>query len=508
MERTRRAGGAGIGATPSVLGRLVGVLLAVAVLLGSSVLLGAAGPSASAAPAAPAEPAAPVSQVAGLSFRVNPYELRDLKLSARPYASSKVLPRVDPGVHDRYGVRMRRARGVLYDFPRGQSTYGLLNLGSYLVSKDAFYLDRALAQARRLRSIRVAAGDAWYYPNRPSKHRHGNSWEPIAAPYYSALSQGRVLMFFSRLAEVTGDPVWRDAADHTFRSLLRAGPRSGPYCVDVDARGYLWLQEWPWPGMEPDDTFNGHNSAAFGVYEYWRLTGDAQAREVFRGAATTAQAYAGRFRNDGWLSFYCLAHRDLNPFYHNYHVGQLLELHRMTGAVEFARYADAFSADYPRPAVGTTMTVQPGRYAAVQFGGSGAVVARKTVTAKKLVRTRASKRERMTRGGAVYLRVAAAPWAGWWLAERPGKVYADGAVVVRAYDPVRSLILPAGGRYRAVLLDRRGRVADVEVLTPDTPLRLDVSAGATVEGYGSVRVAGDGELAKYWVRLTGAAQLR
>lgn len=452
--------------------------------------------------------AALASPAAALSFRANPYELRDLKLAARPYAASKVLPRVDPGIHDRDGVRMRRIHGVLYDFPRGQSTYGLLNLSSYLVSDDDFYLDRALAQARRLKSIRVQAGDAWYYPNRPSKHRHGNSWEPIPAPYYSALSQGRVLMFFSRLAEVTGDAVWRDAADHTFQSFLRLGPRSGPYCVNVDSRDCLWLQEWPWPGMEPDDTFNGHNSAAFGVYEYWHLTKDAQAERVFRGAATTAQVYAGSFRNNGWVSYYCLAHHDINPYYHHYHVGQLLELYRMTGAVQFARYADAFSADYPKPGVAETMEVQPGRYAAVQFGGGGAVVARKTVTVKKLVRTRASKRERMARGGAVYLRVAAAPWAGWWLAEQPGKVYADGAVVVRAYDPVRTVTLRAGKRFRAVLLDKRGRVADVQVLVPDAPLRLDVGAGATVEGYRSVRVAGDGELAKYWLRLTDGAQLK
>jgi hypothetical protein len=446
------------------------------------------------------------SPAAAVSFRAYPYDLRDLKLAARPYAVSKILPRVDPGIHDKYGVRMRRAHGVLYDFPRGQSTYGLLNLSSYIVSDDAFYLDRALAQARRLRDIRVVAGEAWYYPNRPSKHRHGNSSEFIPAPYYSALSQGRVLMFFSRLAEVTGDAAWRDAADHTFLSFLRTGPRSGPYCVNVDSHDCLWLQEWPWPGMEPDDTFNGHNSAAFGVYEYWHLTGEAQAQEVFRGAATTAQVYADAFRDNGWVSYYCLAHHDINPYYHNYHVGQLLELYRMTGAVQFARYADAFSADYPRPGVNTTMTVQPGRYAAVQFSG-GAVIARKTVNVTKAVSTRVTKRERMARGGEVYLRVAAAPWAGWWLAEQPGKAYADGAVVLRGYDPARSVTLLAGRRYRAVLLDKRGRVADVKALVPDAPLALGVNAGATVEGYSSVRIA-EGELAKYWLRLTSGAQLR
>jgi hypothetical protein len=448
-----------------------------------------------------------VPAAGALDFKSYPYQLRDLSTGGRPYSASVVLPRVDPGVHDQYGVRMRRAHGVLYDFPRGQATFGLLNLASYAVTHDTFYLDRALAQAQRLCDTRVAAGEAWYFPNRPSKHRHGEPGEFIAAPYYSALAQGRVLMFFSRLAEVTGLSVWREAADHAFASFLREGPRSGPYVVDVDSQGCLWLQEWPWAGMRPDDTFNGHNSAAFGVYEYWHLTRDAQALEVFRGAATTSQRYAVAFRRPGWISLYCLAHRDTNPYYHYYHVGQLLELYRMTGAVVFARYADQFSADYPRPGLATSMTVEPGKYAAVRFDGAGNVVERRTVTTRRAVSTRVTLRQRLVRGGGIYLRVSAAPWTGWWLAERPGKVYADGAVVIRAYDPARSVSLLAGRTYRAVLLDERGRVEDSVALRPDAPVSVAVGAGATVLGRAAVRLA-EGDQAKYWLLLEDGARLR
>lgn len=81
-------------------------------------------------------------------------------------------------------------------------------------------------------------------------------------------------MFLSRLAEMTGSPRWREAADHTFLAFLRPGPCSGPYVVRVDARGYYWLEEWPWAGMKPDATLNGHNSSAFGLYEYHMVTGD------------------------------------------------------------------------------------------------------------------------------------------------------------------------------------------------------------------------------------------
>jgi hypothetical protein len=452
--------------------------------------------------------AATAPRAAAFSFRAYPYDVRDLPVHARPYSAVVTLPRTDTGVHDQHGVRMRRIKGVLYDFPRGQATFGLLNLASYRVTDDEFYLERALAQARRLHETHVAAGEAWYYPNRPSKNRHGINGESIRAPYYSALSQGRVLMFFSRLAEVTGEALWRDAADHTFRGFLRPGPRSGPYVVNVDSRGCLWLQEWPWPGMRPDDTFNGHNSAAFGIYEYWHLTRETEALRLFRGAATTAQVYAGTFRNTGWLSLYCHAHRVVaNPFYHHFHVGQLLVLYRMTGSLRFARYADLFSADYPRPIERSSLVVRPGRYEAVQYASSGAVLARRTVTAKSLVRTQTNRRQRMVRGGDIQLRIAAGPWAGWWLPELPGKVYAETVAAVRGYDPVRSVRLLAGRRYRVVRLDERGRVGDVQVLRPEAPLSLPVSAGATVEGRPAVRLA-EGELEKCWLLLGAGAKLR
>ena len=179
----------------------------------------------------------------------------------------------------------------------------------------------------------------------------------------------------------------------------------------------------------------------------------------------------------------------------------------MTGAVAFARCADQFSADYPKPGLSATMTVAPGRYAAVRFDGAGNVLERRTVTARRAVTTRVTRRQRLVPRGGVYLRVAAAPWAGWWLAERPGKVFADGAVVVRSYDPVRSVSLLGGRAYRAVLLDKRGRVEDSVALRPDEPLSLPVSAGATVLGRPAVRLA-VGEQAWFWLLLVEGARLR
>ena len=254
----------------------------------------------------------------------------------------------------------------------------------------------------------------------------------------------------------------------------------------------------------------GTTPAAFGIYEYWHLTKDAQALEYFRGAATTAQRYAGAFRNPGWLSFYCLAHHDLNPFYHNYHVGQLLELYRMTGAVAFARYADQFSDDYPRPGLSG------------HHDGRAGPLRRRAVRRSRAACARAGRWRRRARAhhardpprpgwspaaSSTCVSRAARP-EGWWLAERPGRVYADEAAALRTYDPVRPVALLGGRSYRAVQLDKRRQGRGLRGRPDRTRRRrCAVNAGATVLGYPMRAPSPMVTLAKYWLRLGGGAEL-
>ena len=151
----------------------------------------AASPAATASATASAPPAAEAAglSVDGIPFRFNayPFEVRELPANDRPFSTSGITPREDSGIHDGEGVRMRRTDGQLFDFPRGQASYGLDNLNSYRLTGDKFYLDRSLAQAERLVSYHDEGGGAWYYPNYPTRYRHGRPGELIEAPYYSAL---------------------------------------------------------------------------------------------------------------------------------------------------------------------------------------------------------------------------------------------------------------------------------------------------------------------------------
>ena len=503
------------------LGWRVGAALVVVLLVASAVAATAAAASASEPSPSPAatQPAAAQSAAASpapaatadipFTFRAYPFKLREIPIEGRPLSTDWVTPREDAGLHDADGVRMQVIDGETYEWPRGQANYGLENLNSYRLTGDQFFLDRCLAQAERIVSYHVEADDgAWYYPAYPSRSRHGKPGEWIRAPYYSALAEGRILLLLSRLALLTGLPEWRDAADHTFAAFLRPGPRAdGPYVVDVDAGGYYWLQEWPWPNMTPDCTLNGHNSSSFGVYEYYILTHDARAAALFRAAATTIKHYIPQFRRDGWISCYCLLHRTANPNYHEMHVGQLLTLYEMTGDVAFARAADAFRADYPKPAVHGKVQVAAGAWPVVRVDETGRVVAQRTLVVRHDVAWSTSYRQRLWRRSPVFFRLSSGPGTGWWLAEQQGRAYFRGTVEQVDYAPARTLVLAAHRSLVGLQFDTGGSITQRLPFSTGGGMRLKADASAVIDGVRRVRVSA-GELAGHWLPLGSGVSLR
>lgn len=452
-------------------------------------------------PAATASsPATPAAAGASLpfAFRLNAYDVVDLPFIERPNSSWSKVPRIDTGAHDRYGVRMLRIDGKLYNYPGAAASYGLRNINTYHVTGDTFYLRRAEAQAQRMIHIHTATGPlaAWYFPNRYARDRHNQRGELVRPPWYSAMAQGLVLSLFSRLSDLTGVQKWRDAADHTFASFLRPGPCAGPYTVNVDAAHYYWLQEWPWPHMKPDDTLNGHIFSSFGLYDYYLLTADPTALALFRGALTTVEHYFPAFRNPGWISHYCLAHLACNPKYHQIHVQLMLQLYTITQDLTFARFADRLENDYPKPAVSGSLHIGSGTYTAYRFTGNTAT-ATKVFTVATWRSAKATRRQRI-RGRAVFYRIAGGDLSGYWLQEVPGRVYLRGIVAPLVYLPLRAVGLAPGGSYTALSVAADGRVRARRAVPAGALLLADRSA--VVDGRHSVRLSG-GSLDGYWLTL-------
>lgn len=165
------------------------------------------------------------------------------------------------------------------------------------------------------------------------------------------MAQGQALSLFSRLYDQTGDQKWKKAADETWKSFPQTYNASKPWSsIVVD--GHLYLEEYA-GNLPPLLVLNGQIFAAFGLYDYWRVTGDTQALQFLDGTVTTV---LGRMmpmvRVPGGVSYYCVqasycqTPRWQSQGYHVIHSWQLDTLARLTGDEDFANWAALLRKDW------------------------------------------------------------------------------------------------------------------------------------------------------------------
>ncbi|MFA4895783.1 cell wall-binding repeat-containing protein [Microbacterium sp.] len=236
--------------------------------------------------------------------------------------------------------------GSRVDHPVAYAQYGISALIEYQSTGDPIWLERTLRHAVRLEEMRTERGDAWYFP-------YLFDWTYAAknlySPWWSAMAQGEALSLFVRLYEETGDERWRSAADHTWLSLTQPRSAAEPWATMTD-QGLLVFEEYA-GNLPPLKVLNGHLFALFGVYDYWRLTGDPEAVAYLDGAATTVLEVMPEIRVPGGVSYYCwqddCSRRYWqNPTYHVIHSGQLDTVARLTGDERFSQWASTLRSDW------------------------------------------------------------------------------------------------------------------------------------------------------------------
>jgi len=420
------------------------------------------------------------------------------------YAGSPT-PRVDSGTHDAAGVRMALRDGRLYNHPVGQAQYGLLNVSTYLLTHDAFYLNRAVAQANRLVATRVVSGGAYFFPYRFSYGIGPTPADVLQAPWYSAMAQGLAVALFCRLYAVTHSSWWLTYAGYAFASLTHGPSSTAPWTTRVDSAGYLWFEEYPLlPPSRSDRTYNGFMFTVIGVYEYWHTTHSATAAALFDGGATTIRAMFPLYRQSGWISHYCLAHLDhLSAGYHGTHEARLLTLYQMTHSSAFAADADLLRYDYPPPASGT-VHFAAGTHTGYQFSASGGVLAQRSLALTAASQAPADARRRIF-GRGIYYHVTAGSFAGYWLLEQRPYRYLGGFAALHVYTPVRTAQLTAG-TYSGAKFDASGRSTGSIRVTFSAATSTTVSRSAWVNGYPYALVTA-GPLAGTWIGLNASVRL-
>ena len=360
-----------------------------------------------------------VATVGPFTFEVGPYELNRLPIERLTDYGTTVV--TCPNT-DSQGVAMYRASdGLIHDHPVAQARCAAYMLRNYWLTDDPVYLERAINNGDRILSYAEMHGSAMFFPYSFNVSNPGRSY--LTAPWYSAMAQGLGLSAFVRLHEWTGDAKWMDAAHRTFASFKVARAPGKPWVVGVE-NGRLWLDEYPTVPL--DRVFNGHNFSTFGLYDYWRVTDNAEARLLALGAMYSSYTVGlSAVRVPGGISQYCASQACLdrkvrNPAYHITHINQMLSLHRMTRHWHFASLAEAFIADAPRPYAGR-VTLAAGTHAGYDFDADPDGVMVRTANLSGATKVNFGRRDvpagRTHPGNGIWMRLTEGPLSGLWVRE-------------------------------------------------------------------------------------------
>lgn len=391
--------------------------------------------------------------VDGQNFREGNFAVRQLNYTELPYMNSSwprdALPPNNP-------VATYVVNGRVYPHPVAQIQRALGALAAY--EKDAngnkaVWLNIARVNARYLLTSSTTLNGATYFPY-PFEYTYDG--ELLRPPWYSAMAQGQGLSLFVRMYQVTGEMEWLRAAESVLISLKQVRNTNRQVWTIGNQTDLLWYEE-----VLGHRIFNGHIFAALGLYDYWWLTGDSEALEIFRASLVTVQDAFPKIRVPGWVSQYSTEHFAGVVSYHEVHTQLMMWLYQITGDTWFAKAAELLLEDYTIARKKTLLVViRPGTYSAFKFDWEGNIRERSMRTYTTTVTPLMSRVRIQNRSG--YWLVDD---KGFAIQEMPPVVYVRDFVPItidfEKYDPPRPVRF-AKGEHTGVTFGRFGSIASAK----------------------------------------------
>ncbi|MBI4159834.1 hypothetical protein HY504_01575 [Candidatus Wolfebacteria bacterium] len=227
--------------------------------------------------------------------------------------------------------------------PLAIGQYGLGHYNKYLVSGSKYHLEIAKAQADWLVENLKKNDFGFYVWRHKFRWRYKKYLEP---GWLSAHSQGTGISLLGRMWKATGDERYKDAARRAFESLTVTIDKGGVRYIDGE--GNVWLEEYI--VNPPTHILNGLIWGLWGVYDWWLVSRDERAHQLFISCAKTIKNNLSRY-DIGFWSRYDLSVQSLpmiaSHFYHQLHIVQLRVMHTLTGDDVFRSYANKWE-DYEK----------------------------------------------------------------------------------------------------------------------------------------------------------------
>ena len=270
-------------------------------------------------------------------FKVGDWDLKKVKWKQLRFNGGQPLAIETEGPQDDQTIPMRplgQAGDLVYN-PTVLAQQGMKRLDTYLQTGNKYHLRQARKYADKLKEISDGGKKRRWQPHWYDLSVHDKGW-------VNSNSHGLTLSFLSRYYKITGAKK-RLRNARKLMAAFEQRPKNQRWFTDVTAKKYVWFEHWP--DGRNDRTLNAHINALFGLYDYWRVTGDPLAEVYFLGGAKTVRDKLNRFRRKGELSRYSLSGTTGSLHYHETHIEQLRILAKMTCDKWFNKQADLFQRD-------------------------------------------------------------------------------------------------------------------------------------------------------------------
>ena len=234
--------------------------------------------------------------------------------------------------------------GQAYYHPTQIALKTLSMLDGYMITHNKEYLQTVKKYSNKLLDLSVEINSALYFKFDHVMNLHGYKDQVMEPPYYSGMTQGKILSVFVRLFNIIKNDKYLKISDNIFNSFKSLKGETEPWVIYRDSHGYLWIEEYP---MDiPCNTLNGFIFGIYGIYDYYLLTKNEESKHLLEETIKTVKHYISTYRNEGDVSYYCLKHKVKIPSYHRAHIDQLIQLYKFTGDVYFKDMAEKFYDDF------------------------------------------------------------------------------------------------------------------------------------------------------------------
>jgi hypothetical protein len=277
------------------------------------------------------------------NFRADSFQIVKLDRASLPYSDGLKKVHLE-GLTDANGLPLHTYHGNIYYHPGQLAEFGLESIDVYHNTGDTNSLLSAIKTSEKLIGMSVTSDSAMLFPCTYNFSLHDIASETMISPWYSGMIQGNALSLFCRLFETTKDSTYLAYSADIFKSFSRTkGKGDNPWIACIDSSGFLWLEEYPLD--VPSFALNGMIFAMYGVYDYYRISDNEQARHILCGALTTIKANISRYRVEGGVSRFCIKHDARSETHHWIHIAQLKKLSMITGDPYFLEMATKFEED-------------------------------------------------------------------------------------------------------------------------------------------------------------------